>query len=146
MNYLTTRTRDIPSILNDVFFKDFFGEESFFNPLPLLKKIDYPVDIYETDEGLVLDIAAIGLDKKDIKIDIKDQIISVEHKKEKTAKKDEDKYAYRGITQKSFSLAWKINDKFDLTKAKANLDKGLLRIIIPLAPEKKPTQIEITIN
>jgi HSP20 family protein len=143
MNYLTARTRDFPSLLNDVFFKDVFGDD-FYNSLPSLKKINYPVDIYETDDGLVLDIAAIGLDKKDINIDIKDQVISVSHNK-KEDKKD-DKYAYRGITQKSFSLAWKINDKFDLTKTKANLNKGLLKITIPVAPDKKPNNIEITIN
>lgn len=143
MNYLTTRTRDIQSIFNDVFFRDFFDND-FFSPLPSLKKIDYPVDIYETNEGLVLDIAAIGLDKPDVKIDIKDDVLSVSHKKEE--KKEGDNYAYRGITQKSFNLAWRINDKFDLTKTKASLEKGLLRIVIPIAPEKKPKEIEVQIQ
>lgn len=143
MNYLTTRTRNIPSLFDEVFFKDFFGDD-FFSPLPSLKKIDYPVDIYEDDNGLNIEIAAIGLNKPEIKIDIKDDILKVSHSKETKDKKDN--YAYRGITQKSFNLAWRINDKFDLTKTQANLEKGLLKITVPLAPEKKPKEIEVKIN
>jgi HSP20 family protein len=143
MNCLTTRTHDIPSLFNDVFFKDFFGD-GFFSSLPTLKKIDYPIDIHETKEGLILDIAAIGLDKSDVKIDIKDDVLSLSHKKEE--KNENDNYAYRGITQKSFNFAWRINDKFDLTKTTAVLEKGLLKITIPLAPEKKPKEIQIQIN
>jgi len=143
MNYLITRNRDVPALFNDLFFRDFFGDD-FFSPLPALKKIDYPVDIYETNEGLNLDIAAIGLDKPDVKIDIRDDVLTVSHQKE-TNDKDEN-YAYRGITQKSFKLAWRINEKFDLTKTKANLEKGLLKIIIPIAPEQKAREIEVKVE
>ena len=142
MNYLITRNRDFPSIFDELLFKDFFGE-NLFSPLPSLKKIDYPVDVYETDKGLEIDIAAIGLDKSDMKIDIDEDVVSVSHKKQTTEEKG---YAYRGITQKSFSFAWRINDKFDVTKTEANLEKGLLKITIPFAPEKKPKKIEISIK
>ena len=142
MNYLTTRRAS--SFFDNVFFKDFFGD-GFFNSLPTLKKIDYPVDIRETKEGLIFDIAAIGLDKSDIKIDIKDDVISLSHNKKEEIK-DNDNYAYRGITQKSFNFAWRINDKFDLTKTTAVLERGLLKITIPLAPEKTPKEIQIQIN
>lgn len=142
MNYLTTRSRDIPSLFNDVFFKDFFGED-FFSPLCTLKKIDYPVDIYETETGLNIDIAAIGLDKSDISIDIKNDVLSVSHIKQKDLN---DEKGYRGITRKSFGHSWRINDKFDITKTQAELEKGLLTLSIPLAPEKKPKQIEVKIK
>lgn len=143
MNYLTTRNTALSSLFNDVLFRDFFGDD-FFSPLPSLKKIDYPVDIYETKDGINLNLAAIGLEKSDIKIDIKDDVISVSHKKEEKTEKEN--YAYRGITQKSFSFAWRISEKFDVSKTQASLEKGLLRINIPLAPEKKPNEIQITIK
>jgi len=147
MNYLTTvRSRDIPTLFNDLFFKDFFGNDDFFSPLPTIKKIEYPTDIYETEEGLNIDIAAIGLDKTDVKIDIKDDVLTVSHAKEGSTSVKEEKYAYRGITQKSFKLAWRINEKFDLTKTNASLDKGLLKIVIPIAPVKEPKEIEIKVQ
>jgi len=144
MNNLIPRNNGIPSLLNDVFFKDFFGDD-FFAPLPSLRKINYPVDIRETKNGsLELNIAAIGLDKPDIKIDIKDNVLSVSHEK-KESKNDKD-CLYKGITSKAFNLAWRISDKFDLSKTEATLEKGLLRIVIPVAPEKAPKQIEVEIK
>jgi HSP20 family protein len=146
--YLTTRN-NIPSLslLEDVFFRNFFDDD-FFSPLPALKKTSYPVDIYETNDSLNIDIAAVGLDKSDIKIDITDGVLKVSHKKEdkKDIKTFKDKYEYRGITKKSFDLAWRINDKFDLSKTEAELEKGLLKIKIPLAPKKQPKEIEVKIK
>lgn len=144
MNYLINRTHKFPSLFDDVFFRDFFGDD-FFSPLPSLKKIDYPVDIYEKDNELILEIAAVGLDKSDIKIDIKNDILEVSHiNTEKVA--DKSKQAYVGITRKDFKLAWRINDRFDLTKTRAELDKGLLKISIPSVPKTKSNEFEVKIQ
>lgn len=143
MNYLVTRNRDIPSLFNDVLFKDFFGED-WFSPIPSLKKINYPVDIYETDEGIQIDIAAVGLDKSDIKIDISGDMLKVSHTSKEGS--DDERCAYRGITKKSFNFAWRVSDKLNITKTEAGLDKGLLTIKIPTAPDKKPKEIEVKIK
>jgi HSP20 family protein len=140
MNYFTTNS--LSSLLDEVFFKDFFKDE-LYNPVPSVKKINYPVDIYETDKGLNIDIAAIGLDKTDIKIEVKDDVLEVSYT---PCTKGEIKTGYRGITQKAFDFAWKVNDKFDLTKVEAELEKGLLKITAPPVPEKQPTEIEIKIK
>ncbi|HRR48715.1 MAG TPA: Hsp20/alpha crystallin family protein [Bacteroidales bacterium] len=138
MNYLAPR-----SLFDNILFKDFFGDD-FFCPLPSLKKIGYPVDIYETDDNLVLEVAAVGLDKSDIKVEIKDDILSISYNKKE--EESERNYAYKGITKKSFNLAWRISDKFDLSNTSANLDRGLLKVIVPVAPERKPKEIEVTIS
>lgn len=146
MTYLTRgmlTPKSNSSIFDEIFFRDFLAD-SFFNPLPTLKKINYPVDIYETDNGLVLDIVAVGLDKSDIAIDIKDNILKVSHSKKVDSV--DICYAYNGITHKSFDLAWRINEKFDLTKTSANLDKGILKIVVPIAPEKKSKELSIKID
>lgn len=146
MNNLITRTNRLlsPSFFDELFFKDFF--EDVFLPLPSIKKIEYPVDIYENDKGLVLDIAAIGLDKPDIKILMEDDILSVSYQKAEQEKK-EDYYAYRGIARRSFKLSWKIPEQFDINKTKASIDKGLLKIVIPkVIVEKKVKQVEVPIQ
>jgi len=125
----------------DLLFKDFFNTDSIFDSV-IDKKLSYPVDIRETDNGLRIEIAAIGLDKEDIKIETKDgNVIQVSH--EKSKEKEGNHRLYSGISRKSFNLAWKISPKFDLSKISANLDKGLLSIDIPVAPEKKPKLIDI---
>lgn len=127
----------------DLLFRDFFNTNSIFQDICSKPAINYPLDVKETDKGLEIDVAAIGLEKKDIDIEIKEgNILSVSHQKEKNELK-EPSYVYKGITNKSFNLAWKISPKFDLSKIDANLDKGLLKIIIPVAPEKQPRKIEL---
>jgi len=142
MNYLTT-SKSLSSIFDEIFFKDIFND-AFFNPLPRITKIDYPVDIYETKDGLVLDIVATGLDKSEIAIDVKDDILKVSH--QKGVSDVEIDYAYKGITSKSFSLSWRINDKFDLTKVVAKLDRGILNLLVPLSAEMKFMLIYVKIS
>ena len=140
MTHLTTR--DFPS-LSEVFFKDFFGDDFFTSIGALKKKIPHPVDIYETKEGLTIDVAVVGLNKSDINIDVEDDVLRVSYEK---TQKEEKEYAYNSISKKSFNLAWRIHDKFDLTKIQAGLDKGLLSIKIPLAEEKKPKKVNVEIQ
>ena len=129
----------------DLLFRDFFEANSLFDSLlsQTPKKIGYPVDVKTTDKGLEFDVAVVGLDKKDVKIEIKDDnILSIAYQKnDKT--EPESNYIYKGITHRSFNMAWKIHTKFDLSKLSAKMDKGLLKIVVPLVEEKEPRYVEI---
>ena len=52
-------------------------------------------------------------------------------------------YIYHGLSRKSFNLGYKIAPKFDLTKIKAEMENGLLKISLPLSKEAKPKTIKI---
>ena len=131
----------------DLLYKDFFDTNKGFYSFFDIEKISYPVDIKETDNSIEFDIAVVGLDKKDIKIEVKDNdmlCISYEKKKElHGCENPNEKYLYKGITSKSFNMAWRIGNKFDLSKLDAKMDKGMLKINIPIAPEKQAKFIEI---
>lgn len=134
MNALIPSVSKFLSDPTDLLFRNLLDSDSLFDSFFNIKKIDYPVDVKETKDGLTIDVAAINLDRKDINIDIKDgNILCITHKKE--SKEDNDDYLYRGITKKSFEFAWKISSKFDIDKATANLDKGLLKIQIPISEQ-----------
>mgnify|MGYP001250685310 CR=1 FL=1 len=124
----------------DLLFKNFFETESQFQSHADIKP-NYPCDLFTTDEGLGIEIAAVGLDKKDIKIETAENQIKISY--ERT---DEDKsvdYIHRGIARRSFNLGWKISPKFNLNRVDAKMDKGLLTIFIPIADEAKPKAIKI---
>ena len=155
MNNLITRPSSIRSNIltrffndpTDILFRDFFDSNSVFNSLFDIEKINYPVDIKENENGLELDVAVVGIDKKDIIIQIKDEnILSISYDKKSANESkmtEKDQYIYKGITNKAFNMAWKINSKFDLTKLEAKIDKGMLKISIPISPEKESKFIEI---
>ena len=64
----------------DIVWKNFFDGHSNFNSLQ--QKINYPVDIYETETGLRFELAVVGLDNEDIQILIESDTLRITHDKQ----------------------------------------------------------------
>jgi len=126
----------------DIVWKNFFDANSTFNTFE--NKINYPVDILETESGLRFELAVVGLSETDLDIQVDGETLRISYNKTET--EEIKSYLQKGIAKRSFDLAWKIASKFDLTQLSAFLDKGLLIIDIPYAAEKAPRKIEIKIN
>jgi len=122
----------------DIVWKNFFDGHSTFNTHQ--QKINYPVDIYETDKGLRFELAVVGLEKSDLDITVDGDTLRVSHEK---TEEEEKNYIQRGITRRSFDLAWKVASKFNLNKLAAEMDKGLLVIDVPYTESKEPKKITI---
>ena len=123
----------------DIVWKNFMNAESTFNTIQ--QKINYPVDIYETENGLRFELAVVGIDKNEINISIDGDTLRVQH--ENQLEDSERVYLQRGIARRSFDLAWKVASKFDLTKLDAKLERGLLVIDIPTSETKAIKTIKI---
>jgi HSP20 family molecular chaperone IbpA len=125
----------------DIVWKNFLDVNSPFNTLD--NKINYPVDIYEIENGLRFELAVVGLNQEDLDILVEGDTLRITHNR-KTA--DEYRpYISRGIARRSFDLAWKVASKFDLTQLTATMDKGLLIIDIPVSEERAPKKIQILV-
>jgi HSP20 family molecular chaperone IbpA len=123
----------------DIVWKNFFDTNAQFNTLE--NKINYPVDIYEIQNGLRFELAVVGLDQEDLDILVEGDTLRITHDRKKTD--DTRPYIQRGIARRSFDLAWKVASKFDLSQLTATMDKGLLIIDIPISEEKAPKKITI---
>ena len=126
----------------DILVRNFFQDASIYRPLAETK-LQHPVDIYETDKGLGLDIACTGIAKEDIEILIEGNIIRVNYDKP-TVDENTGKYIHKGIAKRSFNLGWKIDSKFNLSKAAAEFKNGLLAITIPFAKGSEPKTLKIS--
>jgi len=128
----------------DLLWKSFFSNEGY---RPIKEKVaGVPCDIQETDNGLRIELAAVGLEKSDIDIIVDSETLRVAYRKndkEEEADKNEYRYLLRTIKKSSFDLAWKISSKYNLQELEAKLDKGLLTLDIPFAKENKPTKVTI---
>ena len=124
----------------DILFRDFFKSEEDFAPFNQIR-VNHPVDIYEANEGLNIDIACVGLTKKDIDLTIEGDILRVEYKKDKGSAPTE--YIQRNIAKRAFNFGWRISRRFDLSKLDAKLENGLLHLFAPLANESKPKTVTI---
>ena len=124
----------------DLVFKNFFDQKSRFQSV-YGNKMNYPVDIYLKDEdGIVFDIAAVGLTQNDIEILTEGETLRVRHERTGADTRD---YIHKGIARRAFDFAWKISTDLDLSKTKATMVDGLLNIFIPYAYERAPKRIKI---
>ena len=137
MRNLIFQERLLPT---DLLFRNFFETDSFFKSYAETKP-NYPVDIYATEEGLNFDVAVVGLEKKDIKIEADGNLLKVSHEKDSSL--DDTNYIHKGIARRAFNLGWKVSPKYDLKKIEATLNNGLLSILVPIEPEAKPVEIKI---
>lgn len=128
----------------DLLFKDFFKSELDFQPASSAK-LSHPVDIFENSEGLHFEVACTGLTKEDIELNIEGNLLTIKYDRNNKDSKNEEghNYIHRGIARRSFSLGYRIAPKFDLTKADAAMENGLLTIQIPFADEAKPKLLQI---
>ena len=125
----------------DILVKNFFKDTGHFRPV-IESKLPHPVDIYEIDTGLGIDIASTGISKDDIEILIDGQIIRVVY--DKPQEDDLGDFIYKGIAKRSFNLGWKIDSKFNLDKAKAEFKDGLLKVAIPYTKGSAPRTLKIS--
>jgi len=125
----------------DILVRNFFQDANTYLPLAETK-VPHPVDIYTTDTHLVFDVAATGVAKEDISIQTQDNTLRINYDKSKEDSGVE--YIHRGIAKRSFNLGWKIDSKFDLSKADAEFKYGLLKITIPFAKGSELKTLKIS--
>ena len=127
----------------DILARNFFDLESPFHPLHSIK-LKHPVDVYEDDDGLHIEVACTGLTKKEVNINIEGDILRVSYTKPNETYEDRE-YHYSGIAKRSFNFGYKVNNKFRLSEADAKMENGLLTIFIPYSPHvvTKPKTITI---
>jgi len=125
----------------DILVRNFFQDASTFSPLAETK-VPHPVDIYTTDTDLVFDIAATGISKEDIQIQTQNSTLRVNY--DKSSNEDNKDYIHKGIAKRSFNLGWKIDSKFELSKAKAEFIDGLLTVTIPFAKGSELKTLKIS--
>ena len=126
----------------DILFHNFFHPTSGFLSAATAKQ-PHPLNIFYTDEKLHFDVACTGLTKEDVKVNIEEDILKISYKKPEDDDSIHPGTIHRGLARRSFDLGYKISAKYDLSKAEAKLENGLLEIAIPIAEKAKPKTLKI---
>ncbi len=129
--------------MSDILGRDNFINDSFFTTID---KFDtkYPYDIYLTQSELVFEIAAQGIQEKELDVSLEDGKLNVKYEKSKVEEKDDIKYIHHGMTRKSFNFSWKLDSfKYDLDKTGVTLKNGILKIIVPISKKAQAKKLEI---
>jgi HSP20 family protein len=125
----------------DSFFRGGLAEETALAPTAWTPA----VDIAEHDEEYVVKMEIPGVDKNDVKITMRDNVLTVsgEKKNEKESKGSNYHRIERsvGAFERSFALPSSVKaDSID-----AVFKDGILKITLPKSEEAKPKQIEVRV-
>ena len=104
------------------------------------------VDIYETEESIVIKAELPDVDQKDIDVRIEDNTLTLKGERKHEGEVKKENYhrieRYFGTFQRSFSLPATI----DQEKVSAVCERGVLTITLPKKEEIKPKQINIQVK
>ncbi len=137
------RRNRLPGLLDDFFGSDWFNDRSNW---------DYEgnvpaVNISENKDSYEIELAAPGIDKKDIKIDLHNNVLTVSSEKKTQDEKKDDNYMRKEFSYTSFSRSFTLPETINAEKIKADHSNGVLTIHIPKKPEaveRGPRQISIS--
>ena len=103
------------------------------------------MDIYEDDQRLAFKVEVPGIDEKDIKVEVENNVLSVhgERKLEKDVKEENFRRMEREYG--AFSRSFTLPSTVDPEKIEANYSHGILSIQMPKRAEAKPKQIKVNV-
>ncbi len=101
------------------------------------------VDIYETENELVLSAEVPGVDEKDIEIKIEDNMLSLKGERRFQKETKEENYHRIERSYGSFHRAFTLPNSVDPENIRAEHENGVLKIMMPKRQELKPRTVKI---
>lgn len=125
--------RTYPGIFDEFFGRDFYPvhyNRNGFKSLPA-------VNITEGDNEYTIEVAAPGLDKKDFKIDLDKDCLTISSVVEDSKKESQDHYTRREFRYSNFSRSFTLPELVDAENIAASHKNGVLSVSIPKKEEAK---------
>ena len=125
------------------FFDDMFPSKGFYNE-DLETAHWFPrVDILDKDEEIVIKAELPGMEKEDIKIDVRDRVLTLKGERKYDNEVTDKNYYRRERAFGKFERSFDLPDGLDPEKIKADYKDGLLSVEIPKPEKVKPKKITI---
>jgi HSP20 family protein len=126
-----TRRSYKPFLWSSLFDDDFF-------PVVSGRSTSMPaVNIREDDKKFTLDLAIPGIDKKDLKIDINDDLLTISSETKNESEESKEGYKRKEFSYSSFCRSFQIPENTNRDKIEANYKDGILSVVLPKVDEEK---------
>jgi len=100
-------------------------------------------NIREDENAFEIDLAAPGIDKNDIKINLEGDMLEIKYE---NGKEDETNFTHREFGKHSFCRSFSLPEIVDAEKINANYKDGILSVLLPKKEEAKPVKKEVKIS
>ncbi len=117
-----------PNLFDDDFLAPFFSTN--YTSMPA-------VNIKEDEKQFTLDLAVPGIDKKDLKIDLQDDILTISSEQKEEKEENREDYKRREFSYSSFCRSFSLPENVNKEKIEANYKDGILTVVLPKQHEDK---------
>ena len=104
------------------------------------------VDVYETDQGIVIAADLPGVNKDDVAVEIKDNIMTISGERSADTVCQATNYYRRERTCGKFHRSFSLHTMVSPEEIKAKFKNGVLMVEIPKPADDKPKQISVDID
>jgi HSP20 family protein len=111
-----------------------FTEERTFAPA---------FDVSETEKELIVEAEISGMDKKDIKINLSNGVLTIQGEKKHEKKEENENYHCVERRYGTFSRTMRLPVEVDPEKVDATYKNGLLTVTLPKSGAVEPKKIEV---
>jgi HSP20 family protein len=104
------------------------------------------VDIYETEQQLVVKADLPDVDPKDLDIRVENNVLTIRGERKFDKKVNEENYLRVERSYGSFARSFTLANTVNTDDIKAEFQNGVLTLSIPKREEAKPKQIKVNVN
>lgn len=134
----------------DTLFNEFFRFPAPFGvaaPVKAERALYRPrVNVSDGDDELALTIELPGLDKNEIKVMVRDGVLTVSGERKAETEVEADGFVRREINSGSFSRSFTLPDTVEAEKVSADYHNGLLLIRLPKSEAARPKEISVKVG
>ncbi len=119
-------------------FEEWFGNDFLNGP-----NINWPkTNIQETDDHYLIELSVPGYQKKDFKIEVDHQFLSVSSSVDNLQQNQKNRFTIKGFTPEKFSKSFSLSENIDPEMISAKYDNGILSINLPKKEEERSKHIQ----
>ena len=127
----TISKRTYSPLFSSIFDDDFF-------PVLSNRTSSMPaVNIKENEKNYILELAVPGMDKKDLKIDINEDVLTISSESKNETEENHDGYKRKEFSYSSFCRSFYIPENVNRDKIEATYKDGILNVELPKMEEDK---------
>lgn len=136
-------TKNFDSLMKDIFneipaaFGKTFREDVLGFP---------PVNILESSNAYLLEVAAPGMEKTDFTVKLEGTLLIISATKKEEVKDETLKSIRKEFSCKGFKRSFTLDEKIDAANIAAKYENGILKVDLPKKEETKVASKEITIQ
>lgn len=105
-----------------------------------------PVDIYQATEGYILKVELAGVEKEDVSVEVKDNVLTLQGERLLDPQVKDEQYYRKERTFGKFQRSFTLQESIKPEQVKASFKNGVLKIVVPRPTKEKAKQVTVKID